>query len=277
LSDFESADVVAAAARASIHRRFAASYVHDVRGTMQALFSAIELLGRSAQSANAARVEKAYELARRAMSNHEKSTIDVLSSLAQESSEAAATDLGALVVETAHFLRNDAATKGVKLIGTPAEVFVTAPRAELRTLLVGLMAAAIDATASGGELRVSAAREGDAAVLTIDSSAGYAEFQERESARGRGEAARAAGDAARVAGDAARVAGDAARVAGDASHMPGDAARDAANDLTFRFAEAFLAAHGGRLIAVSVPHPRGSLRLYYPLSLADTRASATAK
>jgi signal transduction histidine kinase len=237
----ERPDVLAAAARANIHRRFAASYAHDVRGTMQALFSALELLGRSAQSGgNPARIEKACELARRAMSNHEKSTMDVLSSLAQESIEAEPTDLGALVVEVAHFLRNDAAATGVKLTAAPAEVFVTAPRAELRTLLVGLLAAAIDATPSGRELHASAAQNGDDAVVTIDSPAGYAEFQESAEARVR-------------------------------DHDP------SANDLTFRFAEAFLAAHGGRLIRASGTERSGSLRIYYPLSLADTRASATAK
>jgi signal transduction histidine kinase len=248
LSDLEMAELVAAAARAHIHRRFAASYVHDVRGTMQALFSALELLARSAQSGgNSARIEKAYELARRAMSNHEKSTMDVLSSLAQESSTAAVTDLGGLVVEAAHFLRNDAATKGVKLIGTPAEVFVIAPRTELRTLLVGLIAAAIDATPPGRELHAAASRDGEEAVVTLDSPAGYPEFRERHGARGPDDAAQASD------------------------------ARLPSNDLTFRFAEAFLAAHGGRLSGVTGPDSRGSLRLHYPLSLADTRASATAK
>jgi signal transduction histidine kinase len=240
LSDLDKSDVVATAARASIHRRFAASYVHDVRGTLQALFSALELLGRSAQSGNPARIEKAYELARRAMSNHEKSTVDVVSALAQESSEPVATDLGGLVVEVAHFLRNDAATKGVKLVGAPAEVFVTAPRAELRTLLVGLTAAAIDTTPPGQELHASAARDGHTAVVTLDSSAGYGEFRQR----------------------------DATRSADEHVNM---------HDLTFRFAEDFLAVHGGKLIAEPGADRRGSLRLYYPLSLADTRASATAK
>ncbi len=59
-------DLYEVAARASINERCAHSYLHDVRGTMHALFSAVELLGRSAQGAggNQERIHKACDLAR---------------------------------------------------------------------------------------------------------------------------------------------------------------------------------------------------------------------
>jgi signal transduction histidine kinase len=238
LSDLDQ-DVLETAARATINRRFAASYAHDVRGTLQALYSALELLARSAQGGNAAKIEKAHDLARRAMGNHERLTMDVLSSLSQESSKAAEADLGGLVADVVTFLRNDAAAKGVKLIGTRSNVLVSAPRAELRTLLIGLVAAVIDAAPSGSEVHIATAADGADAVVTIDSPPGSGLL-------------RATGN----------------------SRM--DEAGLSANDLTFRFAQHFLAAHGGRLVTAGT-ESRGSLRMYYPLSLAEMRASATAK
>ena len=237
-------DIYEAAAQANINERFAPTYLHDVRGTMQALFSAVELLLRSAQSgADPTRVEKASELAKRAMAHHERATTDIVQLLTLERNELVDIDLNRLVQDVAHFLRNAAAVKGVKISVAPnAELVVTAERGKLRTLLVGLFAAGIDSMAAGEELHVSTLREEGDAVVAIGSDAGFAAFASSRATSQRAEA------------------------------------RIRANDLTFLFAERFLTDHGGDLTLEHVDAKRRTLKLRYPCaSFAQARASATEK
>lgn len=224
-------DLFSVAARASINERCAPAFQHDVRGTMQALFSAFELLGRSAKmgGANPLRVEMACDLARRAITQHEKSTLDVLQLLTMQRHAAINVDLGALVSEVAHFLRNDAATKSVTLaVSTSPELNVCVERAQLQSLLVGLMTAAIDATPHGAELPVSTRRDGGDVLISIG----------------------------------CRTAFCAARNVNTLLEQPLGPLQP--GELTLLFAKQFLAGNGGRLeidCAESVP---GSIRVYYP-------------
>jgi signal transduction histidine kinase len=170
-------DLYEVAARATINERCATAYLHDIRGSMQALFSAMELLGRSARKggSNLERVEKACALARRAIDFHEKSTLDVLQMLTLQDVESAKVDVGALMNDVVHFLRNEAANKEVvvSLHGTAA-FSIAAERARLQTLLVGLVADAIDATPAGTELPITVGNEDGFVVISIESNAGYA-------------------------------------------------------------------------------------------------------
>ena len=169
-------DLYEVAARATINERCATAYLHDIRGSMQALFSALELLGRSARKGGSDldRVEKACALAKRAIDFHEKSTLNALHILTLQDAESATLDVGALMNDVVHFLRNNAANKGVtvSLLGT-APLSVAAERARLQTLLVGLVADAIDATPGGTELPITVSREASFVVICIGSNAGY--------------------------------------------------------------------------------------------------------
>lgn len=225
-------DLYEAAARATINERCALAYLHDIRGSMQALFSALELLGRSAKagSGNPERVEKACELARRAITHHEKSTIGALQVLTLQPTEATAVDVGALLTEVVHFLRNDAANKEVVMAIDGTEVVsIVAERAKLQTLLVGLLAASIDDAPPGTMLQLSFRRSNDSAVVSLGSDAGYGRAQE-------------------------------AMVTPDLQN------RLRPIELTLLFARRFLAANGGRLEIDPSGSPRGELRLYYPLA-----------
>jgi signal transduction histidine kinase len=212
------------AARATINERCATAYLHDIRGSMQALFSALELLGRSARKSGSDldRVEKACALAKRAIDFHEKSTLDALHILTLQDAESTTMDVSALMNDVVHFLRNQAATKqvAVSLLGAAA-FSVAAERARLQTLLVGLVADAIDATPAGTELPITVSREDSFAVISIGSNAGYA---------------------------------------------VDDATDDLPHELTLLFARQFLADNGGRLEIDTATPPRGSLRLYYPIT-----------
>jgi signal transduction histidine kinase len=224
-------DVFTTAARAAIHERCAAAFLHDVRGSMQALFSAFELMGRAARlgATDAARVEKAWELARRAISNHEKSTLDVLQLLTLEPTAAAAVDLKALVDEVANFLRNEAASKYVTVAATAdPEVRISVERAKLQTLLIGLLTAAIEETPSGAELRLSVGRQGGDAVIAFGSHGGLGDRR-------------------------------------DIDELLGGLLTDPRpRDLTLLFARQFLAESGGRLEIDGSAFPSGSITLYHP-------------
>jgi signal transduction histidine kinase len=231
VDDPASSDVFTTAARAAINERSASAYLHDVRGTMQALFSAFELLGRSARmgGANPARVEKAWDLARRAMSNHEKSTLDVLQLLTLQPNPPAAVDLAELVNEVVHFLRNEAASKYVTVAASAApDVRVSVERAKLQTLLVGLLTAAIEETPGGSELPLAVGRQGRDAVITLGSHAGLGNL----------------------------------RGSDELLAEPLGVLRP--RELTLLFARRLLADGGGRLDIDGSAFPAGSITLYHP-------------
>jgi hypothetical protein len=233
VNELESPNLYEVAARASINERCASAYLHDIRGSMQALFSALELLGRSAKSGsgNPERVERACELARRAISHHEKSTLEALQILTLQHVDAAAVDVLALASEAVHFLRNDAANKHVALKVTGSQgVGILAERPRLQTALVGLLTAAIDAIPAGASLLVAVDRIGDNAVISIDSDAGYEELAEKDDLWGYAQG------------------------------------RLRSRELTLLFARQFLAANGGRLEIDAAATPRGAMHLYYPVA-----------
>jgi signal transduction histidine kinase len=224
-------DLYEVAARATINERCAPAYLHDVRGSLQALFGALELLGRSARAGGGdlARVEKACDLARRAISRHEKSTIDTLQVLTSQQSMAAAVEVGALTREVGRILRNDAGNKAIRItVASSKDLYVWADRAKLQTLLAGLLTAAIDETRVGGELPVSIDCVGDDVVVSIGSHAGY----------------------------------DVVHAAPDLSRSP--SVRFQPKELTLLFAREFLSANGGRLTVDNGVQPQGSVTMYYP-------------
>ncbi len=198
---------------------------------MQALFSAFELLGRSARlgGANPERVEKACDLARRAISNHEKTTLDVLQVLSLQSNPPTVVDLAELVNQVAHLLRNEAATKYVTVsISTTPEVRISVDRAQLETLLVGLLTAGIEETPASAELRLAVGRHGPDAVITMGSNAGLGHLPSNDALLG----------------------------------APLGALRP--RELTLLFARHFLSKSGGRLDIDLAALPAGSVTLYLP-------------
>ena len=226
-------DLYTVAARASINERCAPAFLHDVRGTMQALFSAFELLGRSAKmgGANPLRVEKACDLARRAITQHEKSTLDVLQLLTLQRHAACLVDLSELATEVTHFLRNDAAAKNVSLVmNRTAPVTISVERSKLQNLLVGLVTAAIDAAPEGAELPVTVSREGEHVVFSIDCHTAFG----------------------------------AARNVDELFDQPLRPLHS--GELTLLFARQFLAANGGRLQIDGSDPMRLVARLFYPAS-----------
>jgi two-component system sensor histidine kinase HydH len=236
------------AARASINERCALAYLHDVRGSMQSLFSAVELLSRSARGGgNPERIDRACDLARRAINQHEKTTLGALEILTLQHIEATAIELGPLLREVIHFLRNEAGAKDVTIrVSGDEDLRISAERAKLQTLLMGLLTAALDALPSGSSLEVSMTRSDEDALVTVGSAAGYSYPEQLNELM-------------------------------DRAH-----GRLEAKELTFLFAKRFLAANGGRLGIDPTAGAEGQLTIRYPLfassrSFAAIRASGTEK
>ena len=195
---------------------------------MQALFSAFELLGRSARmgDANVLRVEKACDLARRAITRHEKSTMDILGLLTLQRADIEAIDLGSMVREAVHFLRNDAASKAVALkVEAAQDLTVRVTRARVQTMLVGLLTAAIDNTEPDRDLSIDVRQSGSDALITLSSAVGSE-----------------------------------SRSTLDAVAAPFRPA-----DLTLMFARQLMASSGGRLEIDAAQGANGTLKVYLPL------------
>ena len=236
MDELELPELYEAAARAAINERCAPAFLHDVRGSMQALFSALELLGRSAKACgDTARIEKACALAKRAISHHEKSTMEVLQLLTLQHAEPDIVDVAALLNDVVHFLRNDAANREVTLaVATAPDLYLSAERAKFQTVLVGLLTGAIDATPLGAELQISAERCGPCAVISIGRVDCYGEMPQPEQL------------------------------------LDWSQGRLLRSELILVFARRFVMAHGGRIEIDPVANPAGALRLYYPCAAPES-------
>jgi signal transduction histidine kinase len=84
------------------------------------------------------------------MEHHETSMLDAFRALTLQPDKAGPVEIAALLGEVAHFLRNDAAAKDVRIqVAAAGEIRVTADRATLKSLLLGLLLAALDALPDG--------------------------------------------------------------------------------------------------------------------------------
>jgi hypothetical protein len=158
------------AARAGVNERCAPALLHDIRGSMQALFSAIELLTRAARSAESdpERLAKCADLARRAAQRHEETTMDVVQLLTMQRSPAKSLDWQALLQNSVEFLRNDLARNDLKArVSGEAGLRVRADRPAMQSAVLDVLTAVIDAMSSGTELIVTVEQRGDCAAAII--------------------------------------------------------------------------------------------------------------
>jgi signal transduction histidine kinase len=163
-------ELLEAAALYLINRRCREAYLHEVRGGLHALYSALELLARSATAGqgNTTMAERATAIARRAMGNYEPLVLKTIESLTAGHETESDVDLGALTEEALRFLRTDIANKRLELrTAIDAGVGVRACRETARLWIVGLLLTRVDDAPPGGTLGLSVARENEQARLII--------------------------------------------------------------------------------------------------------------
>jgi signal transduction histidine kinase len=232
MNTWQSGDVLDAAVQTLINDRCRRAYLHDMRGSLQAVYLSLEALARSAKhgAQNSALIDSASSIAKRAMANHEQTLVDIVNQVTGPDDAPANMDLAALVKQTQQFLRNDALGRGITLsVSGDEEVMVFTQRNKLRSLLLGLHTLGIDALPAGTELHVDLRRADGYALLELRSDLTY---------------------------DAIREARDLL------CHEPLDLRPQ---ELVLGFARQWISAHGGRLEIDSASGAQGVLRLYYPL------------
>jgi signal transduction histidine kinase len=232
-------DLINAAANSVIADRCRAAYLHDIRGTLQALHGAVELLGRAVQSAEATASmrDRAASIARRALAAHDSGMVDMLNQITARDDPAVPLELGELVTQILRFLGNDAASRQVSFeLSASAAVPVIADRIRLRFLLQGLIANTLDTLPRGGVLRILLGRDGDSAHLELQPAGTSTALD-----------APAAVPEPRTTDPDSEVS---------------------ALELAVTATRRWIAAQGGRLEATSVLPGPPLLRIYYPLAAA---------
>jgi hypothetical protein len=165
-----SADLLEAAAYALVTERCRTSYVHEIRGGLQALNSAMELLARAAKNPgeNSALAEKAVTLARRALLNHEQALLELVNQVAPQPEIARTVNVGELMSGVLRFIRNDAANKSITFrLASTADVLVRAQARKFRLLALGLCATLADGLDPGAVVDVTVTRTDASAVIEL--------------------------------------------------------------------------------------------------------------
>jgi hypothetical protein len=232
--------VLDAAVATLVNGRCRRAYLHDLRGGLQALSGAFELLVRLARTGKSdpVLVDRASAIARNALANHEGAIVEMLMQVVPEEELAGTVDLGELIDETLQFLRNDIACRRITLsVDRCDQLEVLAQKHELRVLLLGLLTLRIDDCPTGGELIVRLERAENLAVFAVSS------------------VARAHPDSSDAQSSREPV-------------YPGQ--------VVLEWASNRLSRHGGRMELTRAEHSaRSELRVYYPLRVAVPQAPAT--
>jgi len=152
-----------------LNEQNAGAYLHDMRGGLQAMRNSIELLTRSARgSGDPAAMDRAAELAKRALAGHERTLSLVIDEMVLTDEPAVSVDVAALLREILAFLQNAIAAK--ELIASPAPVAslrVLGERKKLHLCLMALVSNAIDYLPKGAPLNVNLYRDAEEVFLEI--------------------------------------------------------------------------------------------------------------
>jgi hypothetical protein len=210
--------------------------LHEIRGGLQALHSAVELLIRAAGAPgeNPALAEKASGLARRAVQKHERSLVELVNHLTPQSENATALNLGEMINEVMRFIRNDSASKSITFrLESAADVFVLAQAHKFRMLVLGLSSALTDALAPGTLVDIAVTRAGSSASVEFRPVMPCSSVPNPESLR----------------------------------HT--DGATTSLFELMAALTGRWTALNGGRIELSTEPHLPTALRIYYPLASSE--------
>ena len=176
MNSLRAGDVLDAAVQTLINERCRRAYMHDLRGGLQAIYSSLELLARSARHAsqNPALIDGATSIAKRAMANYEESMVAIVNQVTGPDDAPVILNLSTLVKQAQQFLRNDALGKEITLgLSGREDLRVLSEPNKLRSLILGLLALSIDASPTGAGLQVELSCADGFAVLELRSHLTY--------------------------------------------------------------------------------------------------------
>jgi signal transduction histidine kinase len=165
-------DALEAAAYALVGERCRHAHIHDMRGELQTLQSSLELLARSAKASgeNIALADKATNLARRALANHEKSLVEFMNQVTPHDAAAVAVDVGEMVEGALRSLHNDAAGKSIAIsVEAAPDLRIVAQPYRARLLVLGLLAMTIDELPTGAAVAVTLGQADSQVLIEIKS------------------------------------------------------------------------------------------------------------
>jgi signal transduction histidine kinase len=149
------------------HRR---AYLHDMRGGLQAIQNAFELLTRAAKSTgdNSAMIERASDLAKRALCGHERTIERCLDHLILRDEKSTQLSMRELLRDIVQFLQNDLASKEIHVNQQSGDDFlVHAQFNKLRMVVLGIVTDVLDALPRGSTLHLALSREKDCGMLEV--------------------------------------------------------------------------------------------------------------
>ena len=176
MGNLQAGDVLDAAAKTLANERCLHAYIHDMRGGLQAIYSSVELLARSAKlnTTNAALIDGAASIAKRALEHHEKTIVAILNQMSRTKETPKAVNLAAVIKETQQFLRNDTLNKSITIrVSGGEDLFVLSDHNALRSQISGVLVMAIDALPSGAELNIELSNSDGKALLELCSELNY--------------------------------------------------------------------------------------------------------
>lgn len=168
-----SREVLEGAAHSLIVARCRQAYAHELRGDLHPILLAVELLRRAASSAamNPAVLEQSSALAKRAISIHEKSTVELFKQITIADDLPSVVNIGAMLDEILRLLRIDLDRKAIAFQFTNSpDVVVQAQAYELRLLLLGLISMTIDELSESTDFSLVLTRTGGRAVIEMQAS-----------------------------------------------------------------------------------------------------------
>jgi hypothetical protein len=183
MDDLQAGDVLDAAVQTLINERCRRAYMHDMRGGLQAIYSSLELLARSAKhgAQNPALIDGAASIAKRAMANYEQSMIAIVNQVTGPGDAPMVLNLSTLVQQAQQFLRNDAHAKQIALgLSGRDDLLVFSEPNKWRSLILGLLALGIDASPTGAGLHVELSAADSFAVLELRSQVAYEGIREAQ-------------------------------------------------------------------------------------------------
>lgn len=229
---WEIGDVFDAALQTLINDRCRQTYIHEMRGGLQAIHSSFELLVRSAKQGgvSGALIEHTSALAKRAMASHERVMLEIIDQLTVAEGESAVFDVVKLIDEVRRFLRHDASSRSVGIsVAGDKSLKVSAVLSKLRTLLLGLLTYGIDTLPVGAELKIDVSHAREDACVSFSGELSFGEIC----------------SAAALLRDESRLVQPRDLILGGAQH--------------------WLQKHGGRVAVHPGAGLHNDLRIYYPL------------
>jgi len=174
--------------RGWVARRCARAYLHEFRGSLQALISSTEFLKRIALGSTtgaAPQADKAVELSRRALASHEATVDGIIRELCGEEG-GARHEVGTMIEAALALLRHEAVAKDLDIAdgGSAPGLPVSG---DFRVLLLALLAHAIDHADHGSRIGVCGSDSGGGRAEGSSESAGGGVERSAQSAGGRVE------------------------------------------------------------------------------------------